>query len=94
LTIVHPAVQLSACVPFAQQLRSVGRDDTNLFAARLAESPAPRHSGTDKIVAFDQGQSLDEFMPLPDANSAGTSDANKVVTLRSNFGKKSRNSMD
>src|ERR1700733_13483623 len=45
-------------------------------------------SGMEKIVAFDQSQSLDEFMPLPDGNSTGTSGANKVVTLRSNIGKK------
>jgi hypothetical protein len=25
-----------------------------------------------KIVAFDQSQLLDDFMPLPEANSAGT----------------------
>jgi hypothetical protein len=45
-------------------------------------------TGMDKIIAFDQSQSLDDLMPLPDANSARTPDANKVVTLRSNFGKK------
>ncbi|HTO64231.1 MAG TPA: hypothetical protein VMM15_23605 [Bradyrhizobium sp.] len=42
--------------------------------------------GMDKIIAFDQ--SFDDLMPLPDANSARTRDANKVVTLRSNSGKK------
>jgi hypothetical protein len=42
----------------------------------------------DKIVAFDQSQSLDEFMVVPDTNSPGTSGANKVAALRSNFGKK------
>jgi hypothetical protein len=45
-------------------------------------------SGMDKIVAFDQSQSLDDFVALPDANRAGTSGENRVVTLRSNFGKK------
>jgi hypothetical protein len=45
-------------------------------------------SGMDKIVAFDQSQSLDEFTPLPEANNAGTSGANKIVTLRSNSWKK------
>ena len=45
-------------------------------------------SGMDKIVAFDQSQSLNEFMVAPDTNSPGTSGANKVVTLRSKFGKK------
>src|SRR5262245_4264150 len=46
-------------------------------------------SGMDKIIAFDESQSLDEFIPMPDANDERTSDANKVVTLRSNFRKKS-----
>ena len=45
-------------------------------------------SGMDKVIAFDQGHSLDDFAPLPSENSEGTPDANKVVTLRSNFGKK------
>lgn len=46
-------------------------------------------SGMNKIIAFDESQSLEEFMPLPDTNDGGTSDANKVVTLRSNLRKKS-----
>jgi hypothetical protein len=41
----------------------------------------------DKIVAFDQSQSLDDLL-LPAANGSGTREANKVVTLRSNIGKK------
>jgi hypothetical protein len=45
-------------------------------------------SGMDKFVAFDQSQSLDDLMPAAEANSAGTREANKVVTLRSNIGKK------
>ena len=45
-------------------------------------------SGMDKIVAFDQSQSLDEFMVVPDTDSPGTPGANKAVTLRSNSGKK------
>jgi hypothetical protein len=45
-------------------------------------------SGMDKIVAFDQSQSLDDLMPLPDANRAGTSGENVVVTLRSKSAKK------
>jgi hypothetical protein len=53
-----------------------------------ANREKPGMSGMDKIVAFDQSQSLDDFGPLPDANSEGTPGANKVVTLRSNFGKK------
>jgi hypothetical protein len=45
-------------------------------------------SGMDKIVAFDQSHALDDFVALPDANRAGTSGENRVVTLRSNLGKK------
>ena len=42
----------------------------------------------DKIIAFDQGNSLCNFMPLPTKNSGGTSDENKVVSIRSNIEKK------
>ena len=44
-------------------------------------------TGMDKIVAFDQSQSLDELV-LPAGNDTRTSEANKVVTLRSNIPKK------
>src|SRR6185437_9441489 len=37
-------------------------------------------SGMKKIVAFDQRQSLGDFLSAPDANNTGTSDANKVAT--------------
>jgi integrase len=46
-------------------------------------------SGMDKIVAFDHSQNMDDALPLPDANKVATGDENRVVTLRSNFGKKS-----
>jgi hypothetical protein len=36
-------------------------------------------SGMEKIVAFDQSQSLDDFLRLPEANSARTPDGNGVV---------------
>src|ERR1700755_1242658 len=45
-------------------------------------------SGMDKVVAFDQSQSLDDLMPLSDANRAGTSCENNVVTLAGNNRKK------
>lgn len=45
-------------------------------------------SGMDKIIAFDQGELLDDMIQLPRENSEGTREANKVVTLRSNLGKK------
>jgi len=72
-------------------------DDGNV---RLDRSKMPAHyiaqanreklgmSGMDKVVAFDQNQSLDGFIPVAEANTAGTPGANKVVTLRSNFEKK------
>ena len=45
-------------------------------------------SGMDEIVAFDQSQSLDDFMPLPEANRAGTSVGKGVGTFPGNFRKK------
>lgn len=45
-------------------------------------------SGMDKVVAFDQSYSLEDSTALSDANRAGTSGENRVITLRSNFGKK------
>ena len=42
-------------------------------------------SGMDKIIAFDQSNSLDDLVSLPRENNGGTREANKVVTLRSNF---------
>jgi len=44
-------------------------------------------SGMDKIVAFDQSHSLDDFVALPDANRAGTLGENRAVTFRSNIEK-------
>jgi hypothetical protein len=44
-------------------------------------------SGMDKIVAFDQSQSLDDFMSLPESNKVGTSGRNEVVTFPGNFRK-------
>jgi hypothetical protein len=35
----------------------------------------------DKIIAFDQSLSLDDFKPLPDRNSARTPDANNVANF-------------
>ncbi len=44
-------------------------------------------SGMEKVAAFDQSHSLDDFTRLPDKNKTGASAANKVVTLRNNSGK-------
>jgi hypothetical protein len=45
-------------------------------------------SGMEKIVAFDQSQSLDDFVEVPEANNVGTPPANGVVTFPGNIRKK------
>jgi hypothetical protein len=45
-------------------------------------------NGMDKVVTFNQSQLLDDFLPISDENNAGTSNANRLVTLCSNFPKK------
>jgi hypothetical protein len=74
----------------SQMMAMFGWTDPKMPALCIAQANREKLviSGMDKIVAFDQSQSLDEFMPLPDANSTGTSGGNKAVTLRSNFLKK------
>jgi hypothetical protein len=67
-------------------------------AKGLVPSAASRHclvveddhtmTGMDKILAFDQSQSLDDLMPRPEANRVRTSGGNGVVTFPGNFGKK------
>jgi hypothetical protein len=42
-------------------------------------------TGMDKIVAFDQSRSLNDFLTTPEQNAARTPAENKVVTFRSNF---------
>ena len=42
----------------------------------------------EKIVAFDQSQSLDDLLQLPEANRVRTSNGNGVVTLPGNIRKK------
>ena len=45
-------------------------------------------SGMEKIVAFDQSQSLDDCMGAPEPNKMGTPPANGVVTFPGNIRKK------
>ena len=45
-------------------------------------------SGMDKIVAFDQSQSLDDWMEQPQTNKSGTASGNGVVTFPGNIRKK------
>jgi hypothetical protein len=42
----------------------------------------------EKIVAFDQSQSLDDFMGVPEPNNMGTPPANGVATFPGNIRKK------
>jgi hypothetical protein len=74
----------------SQMMAMFGWTDPKMPAHYIAEANRETlgMSGMNKIIAFDESQSLEEFMPLPDTNDGGTSDANKVVTLRSNFRKK------
>jgi hypothetical protein len=74
----------------SQMMAMFGWTDPKMPAHYIAQANREKlgMSGMDKIVAFDQSQALDEFMPAPDANRAGTSGENKVVTLRSKSGKK------
>jgi integrase len=74
----------------SQMMAMFGWTDPKMPAHYIAHANRERlgMTGMDKIIAFDQSQSVEDFTPLPDVNSARTPDANKVVTLRSNFGKK------
>lgn len=70
-----------------------GWTDPNMPALYIANANREKlgMTGMDKVVAFDRGQSLDNFMPMAEANSAGTPGPNKVVALRSNFEKRGCN---
>jgi integrase len=74
----------------SQMMAMFGWTDPKMPAHYIAQANREKLgiSGMDKVVAFDQSHSLDDFMALSDANRAGTSGENRVVTLRSNFGKK------
>ena len=73
----------------SQMMAMFGRTDPKMPAHYIAQANREKlgMSGMDKIVAFDQSHSLDDFMALPDANRAGTLRENRVVTLHSKFGK-------
>lgn len=70
----------------SQMMAMFGWTDPKMPAHYIAQANREKLgiTGMEKVVAFDQSQSLDDFMQLPDTNSTGTSGANKVVTLRSN----------
>jgi integrase len=74
----------------SQMMAMFGWTDPKMPAHYIAQANREKlgMSGMDKIIAFDQSAELDDFMPLSRENSGGTPRTNKVVTLRSNFGKK------
>jgi len=74
----------------SQMMAMFGWTDPKMPAHYIAQANREKlgMSGMDKIVAFDRSQSLDDVVAPPDSNRARTSGENKVVTLRSNFGKK------
>jgi integrase len=74
----------------SQMMAMFGWTDPKMPAHYIAQANRERLgiSGMDKIVAFDQSQSLDDFMPLPEANNRGTPRGNGVVTFPGNIRKK------
>src|ERR1700731_4696991 len=75
----------------SQMMAMFGWTDPKMPAHYIAQANREKlgMSGMDEIVAFDQSQSLDDFMPLPEANKAAINGENRAVTLRSNLRKKS-----
>jgi hypothetical protein len=69
----------------SQMMAMFGWTDPKMPAHYIAQANREKlgMSGMDKVVAFDQSQSLDDFMPLAEENSGETREANKVVILRS-----------
>ena len=72
----------------SQMMAMFGWTAPKMPAHYIAGEPGKARHERHKIVAFDQSQLPDELMPVPDANRAGTSGGNNVVTLRSKFAKK------
>jgi integrase len=74
----------------SQMMAMFGWTDPKMPAHYIARANREKLgiSGMEKIVAFDQSQSLDDFMEVPQANSAGTPPANGVVTFPGNIRKK------
>lgn len=74
----------------SQMMAMFGWTDPKMPAHYIAQANREKlgMSGMDKIVAFDQSQNMDDCLPLPEANKVATNGENIVVTLRSNFRKK------
>jgi integrase len=74
----------------SQMMAMFGWTDPKMPAHYIAKANREKlgMTGMDKIVAFDQSQSLGDFLTTPEENAARTQAENKVVTFRSNFEKK------
>ncbi len=74
----------------SQMMAMFGWTDPKMPAHYIAQANREKLgiSGMDKIVAFDQSQNADDFLPLPVANKVATNAENRVVTLRSDLRKK------
>lgn len=74
----------------SQMMAMFGWSDPKMPAHYIAKANREKlgMSGMEKIVVFDQSESLDDVTASPGANRSGTSVENRVVTLRSNFGRK------
>jgi integrase len=75
----------------SQMMAMFGWTDPKMPAHYIAKANREKLglSGMDKIVAFDQNQSLDDFLPAPKPNRVRASGGNGVVTFPGNFDKKS-----
>ena len=67
----------------SQMMAMFGWTDPKMPAHYIAQANREKLgiSGMEKIVAFDQSRSLDDFMGVPEANNVGTPTANGVITL-------------
>ena len=74
----------------SQMMSMFGWTDPKMPAHHIAQANREKLglSGMEKIVAFDQSQSIDDFLQLPEANSARTPGENGVVTFPGNIKKK------
>ena len=74
----------------SQMMAMFGWTDPKMPAHYIAQANREKLgiSGMEKIVAFDQSQSLDDLLQLPEANRVRTSNENGVVTFPGNIRKK------
>ena len=74
----------------SQMMAMFGWTDPKMPAHYIAQANREKLgiSGMEKIVAFDQSQSLDDFMEVLEANKVGTLRGNGVVTFPGNIRKK------